>query len=79
MQRAWNTERNWLQSWEEVSREEGTPQGSRRQLGEERFEEGVKTKLSGPSVYVAMTTGNPVMLDRKTPLIGPTLDFWSEG
>lgn len=63
-----------------MSRKEGTPQGSRGLLGEERFEEGVNTRLSGPSVYVAVATGNPVMLERKTPLNGSRLDFsWSEG
>lgn len=72
-------ERSWLQNWEEVSQEEGTPQWGPGLVEEESFEEGVKTRRSGPLVCVAMTTGNPVMLGG-TPLNSLRLDFsWSEG
>lgn len=51
--------------------------GSCGLVEEESFEEGVKTTMSGPLVYVSMTTGNPVMLEGNTFKLG--LDWTSPG
>lgn len=58
------------------AREDSTV-GSCGLVEEKRFKEGVKTRTSGPLMCMAMTTGNPVMLEGNT--FKRVLDWTSPG
>lgn len=66
MQRPWNTREKLVAELGGEQRREDSTVGSYGLVEEESFKEGVKTRMSGPLMCMAMTTGNPVMLEGNT-------------